>query len=223
MVYDRRIIDFWYEFDLLFNPAFGQVPTDIAKAYGPVSGLLFDWLAARNKQNIEYYPENFIARITRTEETNAIRLLADHHLRIIGEKLDYEVQLQKAFQFFGQGVLFDNLLDEESHLPRRPNNDKVHMMDVLHFGYPRWHVFCRSAAFIDLDKDIWLKIDRLVGLAYALHMELKPRQSEDGSDPQNPERPDVVKHLLPMFTSYSFDGLDGYFDNKYVRSFLGHV
>ena len=182
------------------------------------------WLAARDKSSIKNYPENFIARIRRTEETtNAIKLLADNQLRIIGEKLDYNIQLQKAFQYFGQGVLFDDLLDEESHLPRRPNDDKVHMMDVVHLGYPRWHVFCRSAAFIGLDQDTWLKIDRLVGLAYALHMRLEPRQSQDGSDPQNPERLDLVQELLPIFTSYSFDQLDGHFDNEHVRSFLGHV
>ncbi len=114
--------------------------------------------------------------------------------------------MQKAFQYFGQGVLFDDFTDEdeEPHLPRRPDNDKVHMMDDIHFGYPRWHVFCRSAAFIGLDQDTWLKIDRLVGLADALHMRLKPRPSQDGSDPQNPERPDVVNELMPIFTSYSF-------------------
>ena len=61
------------------------------------------------------------------------RGLADNQLRVIGEKLDYNIQLQKAFQHFGQGVLFDDSIDEESHLPRRPYDDKVHMMDALHF------------------------------------------------------------------------------------------
>jgi hypothetical protein len=223
MVYEKGIIDFWYEFDRLFNPRFGHVPPDISEAYGLESGLVSDWLADRNKSNIKHYPENFIARIRRTEETNSIKLLADNQLRIINKKLGNDMQLQKAFQYFGQGVLFDNFLDEESHLPRRPDDEKVHMMDVVHFGYPRWHVFCRSAAFIGLDQDTWLKIDRLVGLAYALHMRLGPRQSEDGTDPQNPERPDLVEELLPKFTSYSFDQLDEHFDNKDVRSLFGHI
>src|SRR5215210_2810727 len=105
-------MNFWYEFDLLFNPSFGQVPPDILEAWGEVSGLVFGWLAARDKSSIKNYPENFIAQIWRTQETtNAIKLLADNQLRIIGEKLDYNIQLQKAFQYFGQGVLFDDLLD----------------------------------------------------------------------------------------------------------------
>lgn len=54
-------------------------------------------------------------------------------------------------------------------------------------------------------------------------MRLGPRQSQDGSDPQNPERPDLVEELLPIFTSYTFDQLDGHFDNNYVRSYFGHV
>lgn len=216
-------MDFWYEFDLLFNGRFGRVPPDIDEAYRLESGLVLYWLADRDKSNMKHYPENFMSRLRQTEVTNSIRLLADNQLRIINEKLDHDMQLQKAFQYFGQGVLFDNFLDEESNLPRRPDDEKVHMMDVIHFGYPRWHIFCRSAAFIGLDQDTWLKINRLVGLAYALHMRLGPRQSQDGSDPQNPERPDLVEELLPIFTSYSFDQLDGHFDNNYVRSYFGHV
>ena len=81
---------------------------------------------------------------------------------MINEKLDDDVLIQKAFEYFGQGVLFDDFSDVETNQPRRPSDDRVHMMDSIHFGYPRWHVFCRSASFIGLDQDIWLKIDRLI-------------------------------------------------------------
>jgi hypothetical protein len=30
----KTIMDFWYEFDLLFNPSFEKVPPDIIQAYG---------------------------------------------------------------------------------------------------------------------------------------------------------------------------------------------
>lgn len=133
------------------------------------------------------------------------------------------ISIHKAFEYFGQGLLFDDFSDVETNQPRRPSDDRVHMMDSIHFGYPRWHVFCRSASFIGLDQDIWLKIDRLIGLTYALHMRLAPRRSgSDGSDPQNPERPDIVEELGQVEAS-SFVQLDEHFDNRFVRALFGHV
>jgi hypothetical protein len=171
--------------------------------------------------NIKNYPDNFIKKINETPGLiDAINLLAENQLKVINEKLENEY-IQKAFEYFGQGVLYDNFLDNETQLPRRPNNDKVHMMDDIHFGYPRWHVFCRSAVFIGQDYDTWLKIDRHVGLAYALHTKLAPQPSQDGNDPQNPERPDIVEELRPVFTTASFEQLDEHFDNKNVR--VGHI
>jgi hypothetical protein len=55
-------------------------------------------------------------------------------------------------------------------------------------------------------------------------MRLAPRRSgSDGSDPQNPERPDIVEELGPMFEASSFVQLDGHFDNRFVRALFGHV
>jgi hypothetical protein len=220
----KHIIDFWYEFDLLFNPGFLQTPSDILQAYRFESSLLPNWLIERNKLNIQNYPGNFIEKIKESQDLIAsIKLLAENQLKIFNVKLENEEVLQTAFEYFGQGVLFDDLLDERTQLPRRPNEEKVHMMDTLHYGYPRWHVFCRSAVFMGQDPDIWLKIDRLVALAYALHKKLTPQQSgPDGKDPENPEHPDLVQELFPVFTSASFDKLDEHFDNKDVRALL-HV
>jgi hypothetical protein len=218
----KTIMDFWYEFDLLFNPGYRQVPPDINQAYRSEVVLLNNWLLCHDIMNIKNYPDNFIERINEIPGVrNSINILAENQLRIINGKLGNEL-IQKAFEYFGQGVLFDNFLDDKGQ-PRRPDYDKVHMMDTLHFGYPRWHVFCRSAVFTGHDHDSWLKIDRLLGLAYALHTKLTPQQSQDGSDPQNPERPDIVKELLPVFTTASFDQLDEHFDNKDVRGSFGHL
>jgi hypothetical protein len=51
-------MDFWYEFDLLFNGRFGRVPPDIDEAYRLESGLVLYWLADRDKSNMKHYPEN---------------------------------------------------------------------------------------------------------------------------------------------------------------------
>jgi hypothetical protein len=52
-------MDFWYKFDLLFNPGFDEVPPDILEAWGVVSGLVFGWLAAQNESSIKNCPEIF--------------------------------------------------------------------------------------------------------------------------------------------------------------------
>lgn len=219
----QQLMDFWYRFDLLFNPGFGQTPPHILQAYGFEITLLPNWLFDHSQANIQNYPANFQNRINQSADLiNSIKLIATTQLNTINEKLGEDNELiQKAFEYFGQGVLFDNSLDEITQLPRRPNGDKVHMMDALHFGYPRWHVFCRSAVFAGDDKDAWLKIDRLVALGYELHKKLRPKVDQGGKDPQNPEHPEVAAELLPVITSEDFDQLDKRFDNEDVRSMFG--
>ena len=189
--------------------------------------MLSGWLTDRNEMNIQNYPQNFKDRINMSDDLiSSISLLEpENQLNVINERLEGDdILIQKAFEYFGQGGPFDDFLDEETNQPRRPSDDRVHMMDSIHFGYPRWHVFCRSAGFIGLDQNIWLKIDRLIGLAYALHMRLSPwRSGSDGINPQNPERPDVVDELGPMFESSTSVQLDEHFDNRFVRVLFGHV
>jgi hypothetical protein len=221
----QQIMDFWYQFDLFFNPGFRQTPPKVLEAYRSETSLLPAWLFDHNVVNIQNYPENFMNRITQSPDLiNAIGLIAENQLRIIKERLgDDNELLQKAFEYFGQGVLFDDSLDETTQLPRRPDWDKVHMMDAVNYGYPRWHVFCRSAAFAGQDQDMWLKIDRLVALAYNLHKRLNPKSDQKGKDPQNPERPDIVQELLLNISSADFNQLDEQFDNDDVRSSFGHL
>lgn len=99
----KRIIDFWYEFDRLFNPHFGEVPSDIDNAERFESGLLSGWLADRNEMNIQNYPQNFQDRINMSDDLiNAISLLAKNQLNMINEKLDGDdILIQKAFEYFG--------------------------------------------------------------------------------------------------------------------------
>jgi hypothetical protein len=219
----KSAIDFWYDFDLLFNPKFGKTPDSIREAYFFESGLMYYWLADREK--IKEYPANFIARIKSSQDiVNSIELLAENHLNKI-EKIDNVESMEEAFTYFGEGVLYDGYLDDETHQPRRPADERVHMMDDIHFGFPRWHVFCRSAVFLGQDEKTWLKIDRLVATAYAVHMKLDPRQSvpPDGKDPKNPEHPDLVKEVVQAFKSSSFAQLDNQFDTTNVRKHAGHL
>ena len=216
-------MDFWYEFDRFFNPGFGHTPPDILQAYRFESSLLSNWLVDRNEVNIQNYPANFENRINQSPDLiSSIKLIATTQLNMINEKIgDDNDLLQKAFGYFGQGLLFDDSLDQTTQLPRRPNGDKVHMMDALNYGYPRWHVFCRSAVIVGDNKDAWLKIDRVVALGYELHRKLRPKTDQGGKDPQNPEHPEMVDELLPVIESEDFGQLDKRFDNEDVRSIFG--
>lgn len=60
-------------------------------------------------------------------------------------------------------------------------------------GYHRWHAFIRAAVLLGVDKNIWLQIDRYVGLAWAIQSEAKIIQDS----PNNPSLGRVEIILAP--------------------------
>ncbi len=217
-------MNFWYNFDLLFNPGFGKVPTEIQDAYLLEFPLLPNWLIDRNEANIQNYPANFTDRIKSSNElTSVIKMLCSHQITKYNEIVNLpkgSELLEKAFEYFGQGVLFDDIIDPTTSLPRRPDSERVHMMDALHFGYPRWYVFSRAAVIAGENEEFWLNLSRLVALAYNLHKELDPKQSRNGQNPNNQEHPELAQELISSFKNSSFDQLDLVFDNSDVRDLM---
>jgi hypothetical protein len=72
-------------------------------------------------------------------------------------------------------------------------------------GYRRWHAFCRAAMLIGADQSFWLKILRLVALAWAIQSEMNPRIDQ----PDNPEMaPQRLKLLSQFWLSADTDLLD---------------
>jgi hypothetical protein len=218
-------MDFWYEFDLFFNPDFYDTPPTpqqlkTVQTYTPESQLLANWFLMRDdRQN---YPNNFEDFIRNSPNIiSSINYLSEHQIRIIKEKLgNDEYLIEKAFQDFGQGVLYDDLINEQTLRFRRPNDERVHIMATVDYGYPRWYAFCRAASLLS-NESIWLSIARYVALAHSLHKRLEPKQSSlDGQDPHNPGSSELVEQLTPMFRSADFDRLDGYFDNRTMRKII---
>ena len=222
----KPFLDFWYHFDLLFNPTFGQVPNDILQIYNNILSLPVQWLRDRSFNGGDNYPANFSDRIRNTKEiVDSLKLLGnyqfDEYSKLIDSSGD-KTNLQMAFEFFGQGILYDGYLDEKTHQPRRPNNEKVHMMDVLNVGYPRWYVFCRSAEIVGLnDGEFWLDLARLVSVAFSLHSRLNPVQSINGENPQNRYSPTLAKEYVSKFQNSCFDSLDELFDTPDIRTEFG--
>ena len=222
---DKQIImDFWYNFDLLFNPGFGQVPQEIQDTYTHELQLLQNWLLSRGPNNIQKYPSNFIDKVKNDSEmVKSIEILCNNQIKEYNKLLNHdkgEDLFDNAFEYFGQGILFDDSIDSTSNKPRRPDNERIHMMDSLHFGYPRWYVFCRSVVITGHEQKFWLNLSRLIALAYELHMQLHPQQSKEGQDPKNQENPELVQQLKSKFKDYTFEQLDEEFDNQHVRDLL---
>lgn len=211
-------MEFWHEFDDVFNPSpgFMHIPPEVRASYIYESRLLPLWVISHSDPN---YPKNFIQAISESSDLiNAIKLLNDYQLRIMDGHFKGDIKLQqRSFEWFGQGILFDNGVDEKTGEPRRPIGRKVHMMDELAvYGYSRWHAFIRATVFLGQEKDTWLHIDRLVGLAWSIHTRLQPKQD----NPNNPERQDVVDELRPPWLSKGFDELDKAFDTDELRRIL---
>lgn len=220
----RLLSDFWYNFDMLFNMRFGQVPAVIMEAYTHVLNLPVKWLMIR-ASDIENYPDNFIKIIQNSNDiVNALGIVSDFQVKeynkLISQHGNKEL-LIKAFSTFGQGLLYDNYLIENSHQPRRPNDEKIHMMDNVYVGYPRWYIYCRAAVIAGQNEEYWTDIGRFVTLAYSLHLRLDPQQSESGEDPENQENEQVVNEFLTQLKNSNFDQLDSLYDNLQVREAFG--
>jgi hypothetical protein len=229
---DRLILDFWYQFDLFFNPGYFHNPLEGQEKetmnwYEIESTLLRNWLIKRADR--QKYPDNFVNFLKSTPKVkDCIDYLAEHQLKIMKEKLSDGISINfglmlKAFESFSQGLLYDDVVDERTKTFRRHEDDRIHMMDTVDYGYPRWHVFCRAATFLGHDETTWHRIDGYVGLSHAIQKKLSPKQSGPNGErpsPPNEGNPQLVAEKLPYFTSASFDQLDDYFDTPAVRSIL---
>jgi hypothetical protein len=159
------------------------------------------------------------------EDKERIKLLADNHLRIINECFAGNNNLaQIAFEYFGQGLLYDDLKNEINNF-RRPTGWKVHMMDAEMSGFFVWHAFIRVVVISGvIDKGlevIWLQIDRYVALGAALLAESirlgnKPKQSGQVPNDGNPHNRGIdgnmslLNELQNLWLNRSFSEIDSH-------------
>jgi len=111
-----------------------------------------------------------------------------------------------AFIDFGQGVLYD---------PRRPEGQKVHLMDYTNDveppgGYHVWHSINRAMMLLDIDALRWRLIDPLVGLTWAVQSIAKPAMDS----PDNPRLdPRLLLRLQLQWLPRTPTQLDTAFDS----------
>lgn len=200
-----RAIAFWFDFDLAYNPGFGQVRQEVLQAYTAIRGPDFPRARWREHRLRGTYPEGFIRDVTPMKD--ALLFLAIGQLEIIHRHFQGDADAERsAFEDFGQGVLFDD---------RRPAGEKIHKMDVggpdnPPIGYHRWHGFIRAVELVGGDAERWLMVNRNVGLAWAIQSEARPQEDR----PDNPGLPsDRLAALREEWTAMSFDELDAAFDH----------
>lgn len=199
----QMAIDFWFEFDDLFQ--FNPTP-EITQAYAQLGGDIDRprkrWTAHRRNGT---YPSGFVAEMHSTSAP--LLLLGQKQIETIDKHFrgDREAE-QRAFEDFAQGILWDD---------RRPQTEKIHMMDTSGpanppIGYHRWHPFIRAIVAVGGDADRWLFVDRNVGLAWAIQSLLKPVQDTRDNPPL---ASDQLKEFREKWLALSVDQLDDEFDS----------
>jgi hypothetical protein len=206
--YSRDLaIEFWNQFDNIFLKE--PIPKKVIDAYSVLFKEGFNhWLDLwRKSTRLGTYPKSFIDEISPLNKEK-ILVLADTQLEIMDLYFDGDLELERrAFEDFGQGVLFD-----DKHWRGGDNIHKMDSGDVNAsppIGYHRWHTFIQAIVYAGGNSDIWLNINRLVGLAWAIQSELKP---PDGI-PNNPElRSDRLNDLRTSWLKLSFEELNTAFE-----------
>jgi hypothetical protein len=207
MVYSRQLgTNFWYEFDNFF---LWDERQDVLKAFGNISDL--DRICKEHKIN-DTYPIDFINEVRQDEQrVSSIIFLAQKQLDIIDKSFGNEIESQqRAFEDFGQGILFDDRSP-------RPLNNRVHKMDEGQFGFYRWHTLIRTAVLLNHDPEKWLSVDRHVGLACAIDSIQRPKQStSEGNNPNNAEiSPEMLDKFRSSWLQLNFEELDAEFDKQF--------
>jgi hypothetical protein len=210
MSYSQQLAnDFWYEFDNTFFWRLEDIMNTAIENAGEID-ILYD--AHRTNGT---YPVNYVAELKQdNNRVDAILFVAQKQFDIIIKYFHEDVQSQqRAFEDFGQGVLYDNR-------PPRSKVRRIHMMDENHSGYRFWHIFIRTAVLLTIDVDTnildrWLSIDRHIGLASEIHFKQHPSQSDaNGQNPMNHEiDPDLLMQLQDKWLKCTFSQLDDLFDN----------
>jgi len=206
MAYSRQLgTNFWYEFDNFF---LWDERQDVLKAFANISDL--DRICKEHKIN-GTYPVDFLNEVKQDgERVNSIIFLSQKQLDIINKSFGNDIESeQRAFEDFGQGILFDDRNP-------RPLNNRVHMMDEGQFGFYRWHTLGRTAVLLNQDPQRWLTVNRHIGLAGAIDSKQRPRQStSDGNNPNNSEiSTEILDTLRSFWLTLSFEELDTEFDKQ---------
>jgi hypothetical protein len=176
--YDRAVgREFWYDFD---NQALWRRTPEFSDALKRAyfdQGLTFDSLVDEFRASFARpdHPRQFADRIANSR--SGFLDLAKLQLAVIDRHLQDNLDIQQAFQDFGQGVLYDDRKP-------RPPGFHVHMMDgdpSNWVGWQRWHASLRAEQELGADRGRWLHVNCCIGLAWSIQTEAKPVQDSQNN------------------------------------------
>ncbi len=203
--------NFWYHFDNFFlfkrNDSIDRA-LDKVKPYEQLVDLFY------YHQSMGSLNTGYRTNLEKIGITEDIKLLANSQLDLFDKYLQGDSTSERtAFELFGQGLLFDNEMDENG-LPRRGPGTKIHMMDSSVTGFVVWHAFIKAVIVLGFDKrtERWLRIDRYIALAAAILSAL----IKDGRAPQQTLEPNInqpldeqtIEQLRTYWLNQSVDDID---------------
>ena len=201
--------NFWYMFDKKFNSGFfvvddrlnpvrinGELQQIVDKEYRDKVGKVMSGSAA--SFNASYDPDTHTLDLSQfrngIDNIGSILLeLSDDQLEIIDNHFQGDKEREQlAFEYFGQGALYDMQHDRERVGYRIPDATqfvpyRIHKMDGDGM-YVIWCMVIRAAIAAGALESRWLELGRLVALAYLINSKVHPKQSFDfpnGSGPEN--------------------------------------
>jgi len=205
-------MDFWYKFDDIFQ---FQRPLPILLDLLTVRRdfkLYSKFKTFHTQGNLNTAFADELSKTPKVKES--ISRLAQAQIEIINNSFheDHRLELD-AFEFFGEGILFDTVKDEKNNF-RRPPEFRIHRMDEELPGYVSWHAFIRAASMLGLfvNSERWLEIDRYIGVAASLHLDLRPRPSTQTGEAPEPLNQEVdnerIMKLEDLWSTKSFEQID---------------
>jgi hypothetical protein len=209
----QAVMEFWFEFDNFFNPSFGEVGPDVFAAYDAIGGPFGVKAAWRDDRDAGTYPVGFKRAMELVKP--ALTQLADQQLAIFDRHFAGDAAAeQTAFEEFGQGLNFDD---------RRPTGDKVHKMDQggpdkPPQAYHAWHAFIRAIVLVGADEQRWLRMNRNLGLAWAIQNEARPTDDRPDNPPLPAERLEALRAAWLVLDAKQ---LDDAFDHDPLPPTLG--
>jgi hypothetical protein len=207
----QQIMDFWYKFDNTFH---FQIDPTVDQYYQELfynfpeerfDHLNVRWLFHKRNQS---YPDGLLSELSSLKPS--IVGLANEQMKLINSSLHRNLDLiQKAFEDFGQGILYDDRRALKLHkMDGQPPHPLV--------GYFRWHTFIRIAGLFPEYDQLWPQIDQYVGLAWAIQS-IAPIQEQD---PNNPGLDDLtLDQLRKKWLSMQPQDLDDQFENGFNALF----
>jgi hypothetical protein len=200
--------NFWYTFDNKFNGGFfkvdehlkpisinGELQRIVDKDYRKKVQTVMSQSATSFNASYDRSTGTLDVSTLQSKIGNIIPLLlelSDDQLDIIEYQFQgSEEKEQLAFEYFGQGVLYDMHHDSDRVGYRIPDPTefvpyRVHKVDEDGL-YVMWYMVIRAAIAAGALETRWLKISRLVALAFLINSIVKPRQSFDFLNGSGPE------------------------------------